>query len=387
MIRARFLLGPAFMALAIAGDGAFSARAADPEKSNTQLPVAQLKKVESTLDEKQNRATLLAEKEKEAAADLADLRQKLIAATEALQQKENEQSKLEDRLHDLEHDVSIRSAELAKTKSHLAVLTTALLRFGEEPSALMLMPAALTDDQIHRAILLRALLPRLEEQAEAAARDLKALDELRQKATEQRHLVVAARQNLEDQQLNLDQLIATRQGLMQKTEAEKAAIARQLVSLTSEARDLRELMAKLAPERKSLAGPALPPSLTRPVAGTLLRGFGSKDADGVESQGLTFAGLPGGPVVAPASGRVVFAGPFRGYGQILILQHKGGYHSFLAGFGRIDAEMGQDVVAGEPLGILPTSEEKRPELYFEWRRNGEPVDPMEGSARHASDRQ
>jgi septal ring factor EnvC (AmiA/AmiB activator) len=180
-------------------------------------------------------------------------------------------------------------------------------------------------------------------------------------------------------------LIAMRQGLLQKTEAEKAAIAKELVSLTSEARDLRDLMARVAPNRKSLAGPALPPSLTRPVAGTLIRGFGSRDADGVESQGLTFAGLPGGPVVAPAAGRVVFAGPFHGYGQILILQHKGGYHSFLAGFGRIDAEMGQEVEAGEPLGVMSAKgSTERPELYFEWRRNGEPVDPMEQKFRSKS---
>jgi len=59
----------------------------------------------------------------------------------------------------------------------------------------------------------------------------------------------------------------------------------------------------------------------------------------------------------------------------LILQHDGGYHSFLAGFGRIDADMGQDVEAGEPLGVLPVKEDTRPELYFEWRHNTEPVDP------------
>ncbi len=114
------------------------------------------------------------------------------------------------------------------------------------------------------------------------------------------------------------------------------------------------------------------------MAGSIIRTFGSKDSDGITSHGLTFKTPLGAPVAAPASGRVVFAGPFRGYGQILILQHKGGYHSFLAGFGRIDAEMGQDVEAGEPLGVMPVKESaEKPELYFEWRRNGEPVDPLE----------
>ena len=80
-------------------------------------------------------------------------------------------------------------------------------------------------------------------------------------------------------------------------------------------------------------------------------------------------------MVAPWDGSVVFTGPFKGYGQIVILQHRDGNHSFLAGLGRIDADKGQKVAKGEPLGILPKSA-GRPELYFEWRHNGEPVDPM-----------
>jgi septal ring factor EnvC (AmiA/AmiB activator) len=356
-----------------------SAWAADPDPA----AVDKLQKVESALGQQENRATELTVKQKEAAADLEDLRQKLIAATGALQQKENEQDHLEDQLNDIEHDVKAKSAELAKTRGQLSILTTALLRLSRQPPALLLLPTALTDSQINRAILLRALLPRLLAQTEMAARDLKTLDDLREKAAEQKRLVTAARQNLESQRRSLDQLIGVRQGLLQRTEAEKQAIAKKLVSLTNEAKDLRDLMAKVAPGKRSQTGLVLPPSLTWPVAGPLVRGFGAKDNDGVTSQGLTFSAPPGSPVVAPAAGRIVFAGPFRGYGQILILQHKGGYHSFLAGFGRIDAEMGQDVAAGEPLGALPAGD-RRPELYFEWRRNGEAVNPMEGHARRAS---
>ena len=109
-----------------------------------------------------------------------------------------------------------------------------------------------------------------------------------------------------------------------------------------------------------------------------MRHFGDKDADGVTSDGLTFASPSGAPIVAPRSGRVVFVGPFRGYGKIVILQHANGYHSLLSGFGRIDAEMGQEVDAGEPLGVLPVKAGAKQELYFEWRRGDEPTDPMGG---------
>jgi septal ring factor EnvC (AmiA/AmiB activator) len=116
-------------------------------------------------------------------------------------------------------------------------------------------------------------------------------------------------------------------------------------------------------------------ALRWPVSGAVRKNFGDRDADGVTSEGMTFIAPSGAPVVAPLAGKVVFAGPFRGYGQIMILQHDNGYHSFLSGFGRIDAETGQEVAAGEPLGVLPVKTGAKPELYFEWRRGGEPVDP------------
>ncbi|MBL0930093.1 MAG: peptidoglycan DD-metalloendopeptidase family protein [Alphaproteobacteria bacterium] len=80
-------------------------------------------------------------------------------------------------------------------------------------------------------------------------------------------------------------------------------------------------------------------------------------------------------MIAPFDGTVAFAGPFRGYGLILILEHSGGYHSVLAQLGRIDAVVGQAVTAGEPVGRAGASEQGTPVLYLELRRNGQPVDP------------
>jgi septal ring factor EnvC (AmiA/AmiB activator) len=80
-------------------------------------------------------------------------------------------------------------------------------------------------------------------------------------------------------------------------------------------------------------------------------------------------------VVAPWDGRVEFAGPFRGYGQILIIEHGDGYHSLLAGLERIDVAVGQALVAGEPVGVVKSGEGK-PSLYLELRRHGQPIDPL-----------
>jgi septal ring factor EnvC (AmiA/AmiB activator) len=84
----------------------------------------------------------------------------------------------------------------------------------------------------------------------------------------------------------------------------------------------------------------------------------------------------GAQVVAPYDGRVAFAGLFRGYGQILIIEHGGRYHTLLAGLERIDAGAGQWILAGEPIGVMGSSQEQFPELYLELRHAGQPVNPL-----------
>ncbi len=339
-----------------------------------------LRKVQTEMLWQKKRAADLEEQGREAAGNLKGLQKKLVEATRALQDKQEEQQQVQERMRGLEKEIAAKNATIAKSRHELAVLAGVLIRLGQQPPETYFLRAGLTDQHIHRAILARSLLPKLQADSEGAARDLAVLNDLRWMAQEQKRLVAAAEKNLKSQQANLDQLVQARQGLLNRTEAQKQAISKQLVALTSQARDLRQLLARVAPPSRKPKGnnAVYRYELDKPVVGTVVRNFGAKDADGIVSRGLTFKSLPSTPVVAPAPGRVVFAGPFRGYGQILILQHKGGYHSFLAGFGRIDAEMGQDVVAGEPLGVLPVKNlTEKPELYFEWRRNGEPVDPME----------
>lgn len=336
----------------------------------------QLQKVETELSKHRQEAALLDQKTQEANETLKGLREKLIAATESLQNKASEEDRLRDKLDELAHDIATKNGALATQRKKLDDLMEAFMELSRQPPESLFLHTQLTSDYIHRVVLLRALIPRLTQQATAIASDLNELNLERKQMTEQKRLVTAAQVNMESQQRSLDQMISMRQGLLDRTQEQKDAIAKQLVSLTSEAQNLRQLLEEVAPKHTASALPhALRGSLKWPVSGTLLRGFGSQDADGVKSEGLTFAAPSGSPVVAPQTGRVVFAGPFKGYGQILILQHEGGYHSFLAGFGRIDAEMGQDVEAGEPLGVLPVKAIGKPELYFEWRHNSEPVDP------------
>ncbi len=125
--------------------------------------------------------------------------------------------------------------------------------------------------------------------------------------------------------------------------------------------------------------------LPMPVSGQVIRGFGDKDGLGGRTQGVSIATRPGGLVSSPTDGWVVYSGPFRSYGQLLIINAGDGYHVLLAGMGRTDVQLGQFVLAGEPVAVM--AEQKlasvgavdigatQPVLYIEFRKDGTSIDP------------
>jgi septal ring factor EnvC (AmiA/AmiB activator) len=106
-------------------------------------------------------------------------------------------------------------------------------------------------------------------------------------------------------------------------------------------------------------------------------GYKQTDDIGAESQGLTIEGRPSALVVAPMGGVVRYAGYFKNYGKIIIVEHQKDYHSLIAGLSKIDTVVGQSVSAGEPIGTLPktSADGGKPSLYYELRLSGEPVNP------------
>ena len=183
----------------------------------------------------------------------------------------------------------------------------------------------------------------------------------------------------------------------EKLAAEKAAADARMKAEAKPAETERPSPAKPAspaPERELASlPPAVPPGgeepVTRsfakargtmpfPVAGALAQRYGAATQAageaGLLAKGITITARPGAQVVAPFDGLVAFAGPFRGYGQLLIIEHSEGYHTLLAGMGHIDATVGQRVLAGEPIGVMEN--QGAPALYVELRRDGQPINPL-----------
>jgi septal ring factor EnvC (AmiA/AmiB activator) len=132
--------------------------------------------------------------------------------------------------------------------------------------------------------------------------------------------------------------------------------------------------AQVAATERPPVEPAGLPSYMLPVSGRLVTGFGDASQSQPRSSGLSLATRPGAQAVAPAPGRVAFAGPYRGYGRIVIIEHGGGWTSLVTGLAQLDTRVGEQLVAGSPLGVAGAG---RPIVTIELRRDGEPVNPLQ----------
>ena len=114
-----------------------------------------------------------------------------------------------------------------------------------------------------------------------------------------------------------------------------------------------------------------PPPYRLPVVGQLVTGLGEVNDSGVRARGLTLAVQPSAQAIAPTAGRVAFAGPYRDYGQILIIDHGGGWTTLITGLHRLSVRVGDDVRQEDPVGVTGN---RRSDIIVELRRNGRPVD-------------
>ena len=243
-----------------------------------------------------------------------------------------------------------------------------------------------------------AAFPRLAEAQTAQARAAEALDEqlratraegraAEDEATRAARRAAAEAARAEGLKAAIAQIEAERRAAeaQARREAEEAARKRQTTAAAAARTRQAELSAPAGPglTDPAASGGAEPgttsrSSLAAPVSGTLVRGFGDA-TDGGPSTGLSYHAAPRARVFSPCGGRAVFAGPFRSFGQLVIVDCGGGYHFVLAGFERIDLTVGQKIVSGAPVGVMPGWDPRtgggRPSLYVELRRSGQAVNP------------
>ncbi len=371
-----------------------------------------IKQVEKAIEEGEKRSQYLKKRAANLKNDISKAGRDRINIAYSVQNLEQRLSKLEIEIHDLNSAENEKRKLLAARRVQFAGVLMALQRISRlPPEAVIVYPAGATD-LIRTAILLKSAVPKIEKQANRLREDLVALAATRDLISSRKLQLKVTGLEFNKKRKILDKLIRLKDKQHKYTISKRRKAASKVKSLNSKVKNLRELFEELEEERQiksakkilsrkrgtgtnkdsvpnktpernvRLARPFnLKPfalsrgSLRYPAVGRISARYGEMVRRGITHKGLTIETRASAQVVAPHNGKVVFAGNFRGYGQLLIIDHNEGYHSLLAGMARIDGAKGQYLLSGEPVGVMGTPKKGKPSLYIELRRNNQPINP------------
>lgn len=341
--------------------------------------------------------------ERQAAAAETDaevLKKRIAALAARIQAAEADISGGEARVALVRRRLAAQEARFAEARQPLLTLTAALQQLSRQPPvAVLAQPGSLTE-MVHARAVLDSAMPVIEARTANVRAELAVLRRLQRQSTLALTALTDSRTTLAARRTELSRLENERRLRARSLMGSARLEADRALGLGEQARDIVELMDRLESDAETrsrlaaLAGalprPADPmragavpvepavtarddgqPAYRLPVVGRIVAGLGEVSDSGVRSRGLTIAARPGGQVVAPAEGRVVFAGEYRGYGRIVILDHGDGWSSLITGMIGLSTAIGDTVDAGSPLGRAGAN---RPRITVELRRAGQPVD-------------
>ena len=352
--------------------------------------------------------------------DRRKFNQQIIETAARVGEVEERAAQTQERLDVLDNKEQALRTSLQQRRGLIAEVLAALQRIGRQTPPALMIRAEDALQSVRSAMMLGAVLPEMRHQAEVLATDLAELVRLRKQIADERGQLARDLLVLVDDRQRLSLFVDERQKRLVEAERALGEERQHAAELAVQAENLNQLIVKLEqgldsaarsaraaaranedkkgsgirPDFAALKDPGrLSPAISfasakgmlpLPVNGARIREFGAPDGLGGTEKGVSIAARPGGQITAPCDGWVVYAGPFRNYGQLLILNAGGGYHVLLAGMEQISVDLGQFVVTGEPVAVMGGGAQStaakaggtsQPVLYVEFRKDGIPVDP------------
>jgi septal ring factor EnvC (AmiA/AmiB activator) len=364
------------------------------------------------------------------AAERQRINARLIETGKLIHQSEAQLNLIESKVDQLQAQEKQLRTTLEERHGAISGLLAAMQRMGRNPPPVMITRREDALSMVRSAMLLAAVFPELRGQAVALAEQLKNLTQvmtsirtegeklraetvrLGEARTRLAALQEEKRQSQSERQAELDSVLKTASQIARNVEdlsdligkLDKEVAAR--TELGTYEKDMaaaeqaspqdRAAAAVLAPSAGSVAmlspgriRPDIPflqakGQLPLPAQGRRVFAFGDKTQYGTQSKGLVIQTRDGGQVVSPCDGWIVYAGEFRTYGKLLIVNAGGGYHMLLAGLSQIDVQFGQFVLTGEAVGVMGSAvqpsgatkaQDNGPVLYIELRKDGRSIDP------------
>lgn len=393
--------------------------ASDQQRANTEM---ELRGVEDTLRQSEDQRRAIEAEIQSIGADRARLAAALIDTTAKVQEAERGAAAATDKLTSLSVTAAQLTSSLARRRAVIGDVLAALQRMGANPPPAILVKPGDMAEAVRAATVMGSLIPELKSEVEAARHDLDALARTRESIGRERDELTERGKALALDKTRLAALIDARQQSLASAQDALGSQHERADELAKRATSLKDLIARLDSEKAARIAAAaaahaakvavatdieeraraargadpgrLKPEIAfadakgqapLPAAGTILKAFGDPDELGGTERGVLLGTPAGATVSAPADGAVLFAGSYRSYGQLLIIDAGGGYYVLLAGMDRINVQSGEFVLAGEPVGVMGEGSARmaaaaavggsRPVLYIELRKDGTAIDP------------
>lgn len=361
---------------------AHSAAAQAPEQklTTTLHNLSKSKETEAALKQR------LADSERE----LAAIRGRASAIGERLQASEQRVTSEETALEKVNRELAEKREQFDARKSDYSKTVLSLLRLRGLPPTALFSAGDDTQTLLLTASMLEKTNQAVAQKATRLRSDIATLKQLQGSAKLRDASTRAEKATLRAQQLSLARELAARQTIQARLNVDHAYATEQVAKLSRESESLQELLGKLEEnekaEKKLVSAAKLPTKLRNfdgtkgsaraPVAGDVLHRFGEANTTNGNYRGMVFKARTGATVVAPYDGEIVFTGPFRDYGNMVLIKHKNGYISLIAGLGKVSAGLRQAALRGEPIGSMPES--GKIEAYVELRdASAKPIDPAD----------
>jgi len=369
----------------------------------------QLDEIKKQIKETSQKAQVLEEEARSISIEVTSIQRELIKSAAKIQAIEDDVYAREARLRELYDSEQALEQKLKDKTYEMAATLGAMQRLSVQKTNVVAFKPGEAINTLRTTSLLKVILPDLKNRASALEDDLTDLNNVRDDITQQNIELKSELTKLVISNNDIDELLKQRVTEREKLDFATMKEREKLKTFAANASDLQELIAQIQKEinireeaaelaalnlrdkpgqQHSTAGISLPQgdlkfaaakgSLPLPARGTIAQSFDQLLATGQKSKGITIETLKGATVIAPHEGRVVFAGNFRTYGLLLIIDHGEGYHTLLAGMENINGVVGQWILKGEPVGQMAASEtssNSRQKLYVEFRQQGKPINP------------
>lgn len=300
--------------------------------------------------------------------DVEKTKKQLVKAADKVNDLEEQRSALSKRIAELDAQRDKISAELSRNYDGVVDSTASILFIASNPN----FDSKTMHDYVLTSAVLTAAADRFDNQIMDATKKMQELDKIRNNRAIEKEKLDRSAKKYSSEKDALDKLLKTRSAQNEKLKNQQIALQDKLKKLSIRAKNISELSAGVGSSEMSSDTRFSKHKLNTPVRGKLVVKYGEKTALGLKSDGWRIRTHGDALVMAPADGVVKFADSFRGFGKIIIMSHKNGYNTVMTNMGSIDALVGQEVLAGEPIGRM---NDNRPEMYLEVRRGDKSVDP------------